>query len=117
MVLVSSLAAHSTEAHKAYVLVQDFKLKALIEAKGLRLKSVQQQLRTDVTREHQLLQSCQPEVLMDWRMCRLADPDFIQPDMLYKEPTPAVMAPRISPTAQLELARYRCYATLLLCRQ
>lgn len=82
-------------------------MKALIEAKGLQLRAVQQFLRTNVAREHQLLQSCQPEVLMDWRLCRLADPDFVEPNMSYKEPTPVASVPRISQPAQLELTRCR----------
>lgn len=85
--------------------MQDIKLKALIEMKSLKLRAAQAVLRRDVAREHKLLRSCLPEVLMDWRLCRLANPDHNEPDMSYQEPAPVVPVPRISQTAQLELAR------------
>ena len=86
--------------------MQETRLKALIELKSLQLRPQQQILRQSVAREHQLLGKCHPEVLMDWGFCRLADPDVTDPDMSFKEPTPALPVPQISQTAQLELTRY-----------
>ena len=91
--------------HNEFLSIQDIKLKALIEMKSLKLKVAQAALRRDAAREHKLLQSCQPEVLMDWGLCRLANPDHNEPDMLYQEPAPVIPVSRISQTAQLELAR------------
>lgn len=86
--------------------MQETRLKALIELKSLQLRPQQQILRQSIAREHQLLGKCHPEVLMDWGFCRLADPDATDPDMSFKEPTPAIPVPQISQTAQLELTRY-----------
>ena len=81
------------------------KLKALIQQKQLKLCSMQQRLRKDITMERWLLKECKPSTLMEWSHCKRADPEASEPDMTYKDPTTANALPRPSQAAQIEIAR------------
>lgn len=88
--------------------LQDVALKALVELKSFKLKSLQLAVRKSVAHEQELLQACCPDVLMDWGSCRRADPhpENPEPDLTQKDaPAPAAQAPQISHTQQLELTR------------
>ena len=81
-------------------------MKALIEIKRLKLKNVQHQLRKSIAVEQRLLADCHPSILMDWSLCRRADPEASEPDMTYKEPTPPpAPKPAISQAEQMEIHR------------
>lgn len=86
--------------------LQHIKLKALIEHKQLKLRSLQQKLRKDVAMEQRLLKDCHPSMLMDWGRCRRADPEVSEPDMNYRDPAPKPeFVAKPSQAAQIEIAR------------